>query len=177
METRRTLWPLIVLSSFFGVAAPPALSQVVWNVPGNFMTIQEAIDAAKDGDSVVVDPGTYTENIDFLGKAITVRSNDPDPTLTTINGGGRRGASSSASRSTTTCCPTWSTSTARIAGSTPATYRTRIAYPTRRAISSTAPICRMPPSRPSCGKANPGSTDSTRRARTAGKSRVAATAK
>ena len=36
-------------------------------VPVDFPTIQEAIDAASDGDCITVEPGTYVENIDFLG--------------------------------------------------------------------------------------------------------------
>jgi predicted outer membrane repeat protein len=49
-----------------------------------FDDIQEAVDVAGDGDEVVVEPGTYTgegnRDIDFLGKAITVRGTDPaDP--------------------------------------------------------------------------------------------------
>ncbi len=48
------------------------------NVPADYSTIQEAIDAAVDGDVVIVDPGTYYENINFLGKGISVRSMDPD---------------------------------------------------------------------------------------------------
>jgi parallel beta-helix repeat protein len=49
-------------------------------------TIQEAIDRAKDGDEIVLQPGTYTGNgnrdIDFRGKAVTVRGVDPhDPAV------------------------------------------------------------------------------------------------
>jgi len=43
-------------------------------VPDNFPTIQGAIDASVNGDTVMVRPGAYVENIDFIGKAITVRS-------------------------------------------------------------------------------------------------------
>ncbi len=43
-------------------------------VPDNYNSIQDAIDAAVPGDTIIVRPGTYTENIDFLGKAITVQS-------------------------------------------------------------------------------------------------------
>jgi len=43
--------------------------------PGQtYSTIQSAINAAQDFDTVLVAPGTYTENIDLLGKWITVTS-------------------------------------------------------------------------------------------------------
>ncbi|MFH2002027.1 MAG: exo-alpha-sialidase, partial [Planctomycetota bacterium] len=46
----------------------------VLRVPAQYATIQEAIYWAKDGDTVLVEPGRYMENIDFLGRAITVKS-------------------------------------------------------------------------------------------------------
>ncbi len=43
-------------------------------VPREFETIQTAINASDDGDTVLVHPGEYVENINFEGKAITVAS-------------------------------------------------------------------------------------------------------
>lgn len=54
-------------------------------VPASFPTIQAAIVAAVGGDTVLVAPGTYVETIDFLGKAITVRSAG-GAVVTTIDG-------------------------------------------------------------------------------------------
>lgn len=51
-------------------------------VPGNYPTIQEAVNNAKDGDTIVVDPGTYFggfEGISLLvSKAVTIQSRNPD---------------------------------------------------------------------------------------------------
>jgi len=44
------------------------------HVPADYPTIQAGIDAAVDGDVVLVAEGTYYENINFIGKPITVAS-------------------------------------------------------------------------------------------------------
>jgi hypothetical protein len=59
-------------------------------VPDPHPTIQSAIDEAVSFDEVVVQPGTYYENINFAGKSITVRSvnpNDPNVVAATIING------------------------------------------------------------------------------------------
>jgi len=47
-------------------------------VPADYSTIQAAIDAAADGDVIIVSPGRYIENINFLGKGITLQSTNPE---------------------------------------------------------------------------------------------------
>ena len=74
------------------VSNPPLLRSHVLHVPGDFTTIQGAIGGAENGDTVLVSPGTYYEyEIDFLGKAITVTSADPDDpnivTMTVVDAG------------------------------------------------------------------------------------------
>ncbi len=51
----------------------------IWDVPsrGN-PTIQSAVNNANNGDTIIVSPGSYRENINFLGKAVTLRSQDPN---------------------------------------------------------------------------------------------------
>jgi hypothetical protein len=46
----------------------------VINIPADFSTIQEGIDASSDGDTVLVQPSTYYENINFNGHNITLGS-------------------------------------------------------------------------------------------------------
>ncbi|MHC4748988.1 MAG: right-handed parallel beta-helix repeat-containing protein, partial [Planctomycetota bacterium] len=51
------------------------------HVPSEYKNIQMAIDVAKDGQTIIVAPGTYAGNgnrdLDFYGKAITLTSIDP----------------------------------------------------------------------------------------------------
>ena len=54
-------------------------------VPDNASTIQGAMIAAASGDTVLVRPGTYFENVNFLGKAVILRSL-AGPATTIIDG-------------------------------------------------------------------------------------------
>lgn len=46
----------------------------VHDVPGDFATVQSAINASAHGDTVLVAPGNYVENIAFFGREIVVGS-------------------------------------------------------------------------------------------------------
>ena len=67
------------------------LANVVWGVtiyvPGDYPSIQDAINAAVNNDEIEVAPGSYVESIDFKGKAITLRSRR-GAGATVINGNG-----------------------------------------------------------------------------------------
>jgi hypothetical protein len=79
---REVGYPLIVLVL---TLSHWALASTIM-VPQDQPTIQNAINVATNGDTVLVSPGTYQENINFLGKAITVVS-AKGPAVTTIDGG------------------------------------------------------------------------------------------
>ncbi len=72
----------------------PNIGQIAYNTDTgiDYDTIQKAIDAAGDGETIIVYSGIYEEKIKFNNKNITVRSTDPsDPTIvasTVIDGGG-----------------------------------------------------------------------------------------
>ncbi len=64
---------------------------------GDFTIIQDAINASTDGDTILVYPGTYYENLNFNGKSITLASlnlltNDPNYINQTIIDGNYSGS-------------------------------------------------------------------------------------
>lgn len=69
----------------WALAACIAPCQSTLLVPGAHPTIQAAIQAAQPGDQILVLPGVYMENLDFLGKRLVVES-VAGPASTTIDG-------------------------------------------------------------------------------------------
>jgi parallel beta-helix repeat protein len=91
LRSLRTLWsraPRRVAYIFFlpiVFTASPLKAQILW-VPDNQPTIQAAINAAAIDDVIYVRPGTYTENINFFGKSVSVIS-EKGSAVTIIDGG------------------------------------------------------------------------------------------
>ena len=87
---------LLGLLLLFSVASVASAKPNILNVPGDFATIQDAIGASADGDTILVAPGTYNEAIDLGPKQVALRSTaGPETTriqlagnkITNISGG------------------------------------------------------------------------------------------
>jgi len=72
---------ILMLLQMFGSLGWPATIRVPKDQP----TIEDGINAANNGDLILVAPGTYVENVNFLGKDVTVKSSR-GPKVTIIDG-------------------------------------------------------------------------------------------
>ena len=74
---KRILILTLVLVLLLGLVATPVLAKGPksgdWNVPVDFETIQEAVDAASDGDTVYISAGIYEEQVSIIGKDIMLQ--------------------------------------------------------------------------------------------------------
>ncbi|ASJ01885.1 hypothetical protein A3L09_00725 [Thermococcus profundus] len=75
------LFSVIAISLCVHVPLASTHSSVI-HVPGDYPTIQEAVDGASDGDEIVISPGTYVENV-IVDKKVHIVS-EADPAATTV---------------------------------------------------------------------------------------------
>ena len=80
----QNFWFVLTLCFIATVYAYPAHADTL-EVPSKFATIQSAVNASVDGDTILVAPGIYYENIYIDRTAIHLRS-EAGPELTIIDG-------------------------------------------------------------------------------------------
>ena len=87
------MYHLLVISIFLTNTAIATTWIVDANGGGDFLRIQPAVNAASDGDEIIVMPGTYTRNsspvVDIWDKSLWIHSSD-GPEVTIISGQGIR---------------------------------------------------------------------------------------
>ena len=59
-----------------------------YNVPGDYPTIQQAIDNATGGEMILVEPGRYNETVDVTVSNIVLKANSTNPADTIISANG-----------------------------------------------------------------------------------------
>ena len=81
MKTRKAIVFGVLLALAFIAFTGIASASTIY-VPDDYSTIQAAVNAASSGDTIIVQDGTYTENIEVEKKRLTIRSeNGPNSTI------------------------------------------------------------------------------------------------
>lgn len=70
MDKRKIVTRILMLLAVLALCAAQAAAATI-NVPGDYPTIQAAINAASPGDTIQIAPGTYAESLD-INKALTI---------------------------------------------------------------------------------------------------------
>jgi len=88
-----SLWRCGHLLMAVVICIPTVTASAIRSVPSQYATIQAAIEDAEGGDTILVAPGTYRENVNFRGKNILLASQyifsaDPSDIAATIIDGG-----------------------------------------------------------------------------------------
>ncbi|MEN6384084.1 MAG: choice-of-anchor Q domain-containing protein, partial [Phycisphaerales bacterium] len=78
IETIRVIVKSFEFQIFFFLSFSSCATALNRYVPAEYSTIQAAILASAAGDTIIVSPGRYYENIKFNGKNITLTGTDPD---------------------------------------------------------------------------------------------------
>ncbi len=76
VRRRGRIWASSLLGFVLAASAGGVARGDTLCIPDDYYSIQEAIEAAEDGDTILVAPETYIENLDFFGKAVTVASEE-----------------------------------------------------------------------------------------------------
>lgn len=82
VKGNKTLLICIIASLILLMSAGAAAAAEI-NVPGDYTTIQAAVDAASAGDTIIVEPGTYTENVD-VDEEVKIIANSTNPEDTVV---------------------------------------------------------------------------------------------
>ncbi len=82
------LYITILTAILFFVLFVFPIYAITIHVPGDYPTIQQGLNAAQSGDTVLVAPGTYTENITWPSRDGVVLTSESGANTTIIDGGG-----------------------------------------------------------------------------------------
>lgn len=80
-RTTTSVWLCLVLVAALLPFAPAPARAATLQVPGDHGTIQSAVDAAASGDTIIIEAGTYTENVDLPSKDLTIVGAGVDQTV------------------------------------------------------------------------------------------------